>query len=218
MMQTCACCGATIVTPELLPWEKVVGQYHVKRAIEVACTGGHTPCLHAPNGLDVEAVSLHQWALAHGAGAVVMVFPCPCGNYGTPDRECTCSVELIAAYRTGDPAWLAAPNCDMHIDMVKPKYQDVVAVATGKVQESGEKVANRINYGKRFSNENVINPALDDTCYMLLGSATRLLELSSQQIQRVLAVTMTITALAGETKIHCAHLAEALQYRMRQRV
>jgi predicted ATPase with chaperone activity len=216
-MQTCTCCGVPIVTPELLPWEKIAGQYHVKRAIEVACAGGHTLALHTPNGLEVDALSLRQWALGHGTGAVVIVRSCPCGYYGTFDnKECTCSEELITTYRANDPAWAQAVNCDMHIDMVKPKYQDVIAVATGKVQESGEKVSTRIDYSKRFGNEHVINPALDDTSYMLLGSATRQLELSTVQVQRMLAVTITITALAGETKIHCAHLAEALQYRMRQ--
>jgi predicted ATPase with chaperone activity len=218
-MQTCTCCGVPIVTPELLPWEKIAGQYHVKRAIEVACAGGHTLTLHTPNGLGVDALSLRQWALGHDAGAVVIVRSCPCGYYGTFDnKECTCSEELITTYRANDPAWAQVVNCDMHIEMVKPKYQDVVAVATGKLQKAGAIAVDRIVCAQQYKKQYAINPTLDDTSYMLLGSATRLLELSTIQVQRVLAVTMTITALAGETKIHCAHLAEALQYRMRQGV
>ena len=216
MLTICQHCGTPVVTPELLSWEKIAGNYHVKRAIEVACTGSHTLTLHTPAGLEVDALSLRQWALDHGAGAVVIVSPCPCGNYGTSDRECTCNVELIAAYRDHDPAWQQAVNCDIHIDMVRPSYQQIVAVATGKVQEVDAKVVERITQAQQYKLQHTIDPTLDETSYMLLGHATRQLELSTVQVQHVLAVTMTITALCGVTKIHCAHLAEAIQYRQRQ--
>jgi magnesium chelatase family protein len=56
---------------------------------------------------------------------------------------------------------------------------------------------------------------LEGTSQRLLTAAIRQLQLSTEQVARVLAVAQSIAQLADVPSIGAAHLAEALQYRPR---
>ena len=56
---------------------------------------------------------------------------------------------------------------------------------------------------------------LDGTRQRLLTAAIRQLQLTTEQIARVLLVAQSVARLAGASAIAPAHLAEALQYRAR---
>lgn len=58
---------------------------------------------------------------------------------------------------------------------------------------------------------------LDETGRSLIKAAMRQLGLSARAYHRVLKVARTIADLADSQRIEAAHLAEALQYRQRQR-
>jgi magnesium chelatase family protein len=57
---------------------------------------------------------------------------------------------------------------------------------------------------------------LDETGESLIRSAVRQLQLSSRGYHRVLKLSHAIADLAGSDHIDTAHLAEALQYRLRE--
>ena len=58
---------------------------------------------------------------------------------------------------------------------------------------------------------------LDEAGRGLIKAAMRQLNLSARAYHRVLKLARTIADLAGEERIQAPHLAEALQYRPRER-
>jgi predicted ATPase with chaperone activity len=56
---------------------------------------------------------------------------------------------------------------------------------------------------------------LEATSQRLLSAAIRQLQLSTEQVSRVLAIAQSVAQLADRKAIAPAHLAEALQYRSR---
>ena len=192
-----------------LEWSQVPAQFHVKRAIEVACTGKHTLAMLVPGNLEIDAASLADWATEHGA-RVVTVTPCPCGNFGEEKRECTCDVELVTEHRKS-VAWQTAKYADMWIELMPLTGSQKLDTRLG---EPAENVLVRITKAKLPASAITV-AELDETSRQLLGAVMRQLDLSTWQVETVLKVATTIMALACTPKLHAAHLAEAIQYRQR---
>jgi predicted ATPase with chaperone activity len=79
-------CGATLPPTEPLVYADIIGNEHAKRATEVALAGRHS--IAFIGGAEAEAL------VAFCAGRGLTAFAIqryPCGNYGHPVRECTCS-------------------------------------------------------------------------------------------------------------------------------
>ncbi|MCF7927747.1 MAG: YifB family Mg chelatase-like AAA ATPase [Spirochaetales bacterium] len=150
--------------------------------------------------------------------------PCPCGNYGSEERVCVCSIKEITSY------WkkLAGPLLD-RIEMRVPVYNRGSVVGREK-GESSEKIAGRVEEavktaGERFRTRpyrfnSRIPPAdlkrfceLEDGLQSKFERALGKLGLSARAAHAALRVARTIADLEGKGTIGKEHLFEALQYR-----
>ena len=132
---------------------------------------------------------------------------CPCGGRGDPAAECTCSAQRLALFRDRLSRALldridlivAVPRIRA-VDLAAPPGEPSAAVCARVVAARG-----RLQ---------VDAAGLDTPAAALLDRAVDRLPLSGRGRARVLRVAATIAALAGSSRIHAEHVAEALSYRM----
>ncbi len=157
---------------------------------------------------------------------VASMNPCPCGYYGDPNRECTCSQTQIVKYMSKISGPLL-DRIDLHIEVPSVKYEELEAKAEG---ESSAEIKKRVDKARevqlmRFGTHRVYSNSqltpelikvyceLDKETNELLREAYNTLGLSARAHNRILKVARTIADLAGEEKIKLEHVAEAIQYR-----
>ncbi len=156
--------------------------------------------------------------------------PCPCGFYGDPTKQCTCSPSAVTRYqhRISGPL---LDRIDIFVDVPRVEYEklteDTLAESSGEVRARVE--ASRGRQRLRFSESKLVCNAemgpvevreycqriLDDEAQSLLRMAMNQLNLSARAFHRVLKLARTIADLDGSNGITSEHLAEALQYRQR---
>ena len=152
--------------------------------------------------------------------------PCPCGNYGSKDRECRCSASQINKYLSK----LSGPimdRIDIHIEVESVTYdqlksetkEEPSAEIKKRVDRAREIQLNRYKGCKNYCNAKM-NVAqvkkyckLDNDGEMLLRNAFERLKLSARAHDRILKVARTIADLEGEENIKMQHIAEAISYR-----
>ncbi len=154
--------------------------------------------------------------------------PCPCGYYGDPQRECTCSAAMVARYnqRISGPL---LDRIDIHVEVPRVDYEKLSDARRGepsvairaRVEEARERQRRRLQ-GSRALTNGEMGPAevhrfcqVDEAGHSLLRAAMRQLNLSARGYHRILKLARTIADLAGSERIQVAHLAEAIQYRPR---
>ncbi|MBQ8444134.1 MAG: YifB family Mg chelatase-like AAA ATPase [Clostridia bacterium] len=152
--------------------------------------------------------------------------PCPCGNYGSKDKECHCSAGQISKYL----AKLSGPimdRIDIHIEVENVTYdqlksdslEECSADIKKRVDRAREIQLERFKGAKNFSNAkmNVAQTKkyckLDTQGELLLRSAFEKLKLSARAHDRILKVARTIADLDGSDMIRANHIAEAISYR-----
>jgi magnesium chelatase family protein len=161
---------------------------------------------------------------------VAAMNPCPCGFYGDPTKQCTCSPSAVTRYqhRISGPL---LDRIDIFVDVPRVEYEklteDVVAESSAEVRARVE--ASRWRQRLRFSESRLVCNAemgpvevreycqriLEDGAQALLRMAMNQLNLSARAFHRVLKLARTIADLDGSDGITSEHLAEALQYRQR---
>ncbi len=152
--------------------------------------------------------------------------PCPCGNYGSATKECTCSAASIQNY-LGKLSGPLMDRIDLHVEVDSVSYDDLVS---DELSESSACVKERINKARevqkeRFNGCKIYNNAqmsaqqtkdycqLDEQGEKLMRDAFSKLQLSARARDRILKVARTIADLAGSKNILARHVAEAIQYR-----
>ncbi len=152
--------------------------------------------------------------------------PCPCGNFGSKLKECTCTPNQIHKYL----AKLSGPimdRIDIHIEVDNVTYDDL---KNGKEEEKSSSIKARVDKArdiqlKRFKNTKIYYNSkmgvaktkefckLDKNSDDLLRMAFEKLKLSARAHDRILRVARTIADLEGEENILPQHIAEAISYR-----
>jgi len=157
--------------------------------------------------------------------------PCPCGYYGDPERECTCTPSQIAMYRRK----LSGPlidRIDISINVPRVKYEKLTAPEDKnltsnireKIKRAREIQINRFikDNLKILTNSEIPISKIKKYCSIDSKSENLLKKyinsgiLSARGYHRVLKVARTIADLENSENILYEHLAEALMYRIKE--
>lgn len=152
--------------------------------------------------------------------------PCPCGYYGDPDHECTCSTTQLLNYQKR----LSGPLLD-RIDMIipvnrvdesdllkksprpqSPQLRSSIEEARQRQYErNGSANTNAELPSKNIAEQVLLSPAATD----ILNEAAQRLKISARGYFKVIKVARTIADIEHSETIEVPHIAEALQYRHR---
>lgn len=158
---------------------------------------------------------------------VATMNPCPCGFYGDPSKECSCSSTQILAYQKR----LSGPMLD-RIDMIisisrvpndllfeqKLTTNTQHPAAKKLIENARAFQLNRYKSGNKnnssiSSNEIMKIANLTPSALTLLKTAANRLNLSARSYFKIIKVARTIADIESSQPVTETHIGEALQYR-----
>ncbi len=152
--------------------------------------------------------------------------PCPCGFYGSKDKECTCSKTEINRYM-GKISGPLLDRIDLQIEVTPVKYSKL---QDNKKIETSSDIRKRVDNARKiqierykgldiYSNSNLTPKLIEKYCKLdkksneIMQKAFSTLNLSARAYGRILKVARTIADLDMQENIKPSHIAEAIQYR-----
>ena len=152
--------------------------------------------------------------------------PCPCGFYGDPFRQCTCSPGIVSQYQRR----ISGPFIDRVDIFIEVPHIDYEKLTDDRLGEPSDKVKIRVKDArflqlKRFQGTKLTCNAemtptevrefcqAEESAQSLLKAAMKQLYLSARGFHRILKLARTIADLENAGIIKAHHLAEAIQYR-----
>ncbi len=157
--------------------------------------------------------------------------PCPCGYYGDPFKQCTCSPSLVARYQKR----MSGPFIDRVDIFVEVPHIDYEKLADDRLGEESEKVKARVESARLTQRQRFQGTSLacnaemtptevreycktEESAQSLLKAAMKQLYLSARAFHRILKIGRTLADLENTDIIKAHHIAEAIQYRPRSLV
>lgn len=157
---------------------------------------------------------------------VAAMNPCPCGYYGHPTKQCTCSANMVHKYlnRISGPM---LDRLDLHVEVPPVDYKSLSDTAKG---ETSAQIRERVNKARAIQNKRYagtgitcnarLTPALlRQFCVMTDDAAAYLsrsfdeLGLSARAYDRILKVGRTVADLEGSEKIEKQHIFASIRFR-----
>ena len=152
--------------------------------------------------------------------------PCPCGYYGHPTRDCTCTQNSVHRYLSR----LSGPlldRLDIHIE--------VPPVEFAQLSDSGEEecsadIRKRVNAARKRQTERLSGSGISCNAKMdaaqtklycrptaeglvLLERVFEKLDLSARAYDKILRIARTVADLDNSDCVNSDHIAQAVQYR-----
>jgi magnesium chelatase family protein len=155
--------------------------------------------------------------------------PCPCGYLGHPKKSCKCSNSSIIKYRKKISGPLL-DRIDLHVlvppvenkKLVNSSISEKSVEIKKRVVNARKKQLVRFKESKIKTNGEMQNHDLNKYCKLenqaieLLKQAVAKLVLSARSYTKVIKIAQTISDLDNLNIIKASHVAEALQYRMKE--
>ena len=153
--------------------------------------------------------------------------PCPCGNYGDPTKECSCTPTQIQKY-LGKISGPLLDRIDIHCEVPAVKYQEL---SDKRIGESSEIIRERVMAAREiqsqrftglkgiFKNADIGTKDIRKFCQLgddsqkIIEMAMIKMGLSARAYDRILKVARTIADLTSSENIKKEHVSEAIQYR-----
>ncbi|MGE5316130.1 MAG: YifB family Mg chelatase-like AAA ATPase [Acidobacteriota bacterium] len=153
--------------------------------------------------------------------------PCPCGNNGNPNHECTCSPVQIQHYMSKISGPLM-DRIDIHIEVPAVKVEELARRQPG---ERSSEIRKRVVRARAlqterfrgrnalFSNAGMQTKEIREYCRLdamgeeILKTAMTRLGFTARAYDRILKVARTIADLDDQETIGIEHVSEAIQYR-----
>ncbi|WP_416198056.1 MAG: Magnesium chelatase family protein [Sporanaerobacter sp.] len=157
---------------------------------------------------------------------VASMNPCPCGYFGDPYHECTCSEGSIEKYLSKISHPLL-DRIDIHTEVMPVDYSDLekdIKVESSKDIKSRVDEARKIQI-ERYKDEGIYSNGqlssknikkycrLNSGAEKIMKEAFKKFKFSARSYNKILKVARTIADLDGEKNIMEKHVLEAIQYR-----
>ncbi len=157
---------------------------------------------------------------------VLSLNPCPCGNYGDPEKECVCTPNQIQRY-AGRISGPLLDRIDIHIQVPRVKFKDL---ESEHPEEGSLAIRERVQGARRIQLERFAGMPVHCNAQMRAADVRRFCRLTSRARQlfreafqnlkmsarahdRLLKVARSIADLDQSEVIRTAHIAEAIGYR-----
>ncbi len=176
----------------------------------------------------VVTVSRVQTTVTYPANFVLCgsMNPCPCGNFGSEEKECICTPSQIAKYK----AKISGPlldRIDIQVTVDEVKYSELTSTERGECSADIKKRVNRTRLiqKNRFKKDKILTNSdmgekhiakyckLSKECEKLLETSYKNLHLSPRARSRIIKVARTIADMDLCDDIGVKHILEAISYR-----
>lgn len=157
---------------------------------------------------------------------VASMNPCPCGFYGSTEKNCSCTPDQIKKY-IGKISGPLLDRIDLHIEVNPVKFDNLnnsrPATNSKTIKERVNKA--RLIQQKRYKDLGILSNSeltpkliekfcvLDNESKKILNAAFNSFGLSARAYSKILKVARTIADLDNSENIKVCHLTEAIQYR-----
>lgn len=157
---------------------------------------------------------------------VASMNPCPCGYFGDPLHNCTCSQANIDRY-LGKISNPLLDRIDIHIDVMPVEYRDLKdesqvessAAIRKRIKSARAIQLERFRKDKIYNNSQMSNKDIKKYCNLskssenILKSAFLKYKFSARTHNKLLKVARTIADLDTKENIEDKHILEAVRYR-----